>query len=42
VDRVVHESESVIIITEAQRKFIVNFNSFYLLEMEKFGNYALP
>jgi hypothetical protein len=41
VDPVVHGSESASIITEAQRKFTVNFSSLYLFQMEKFDNYTL-
>jgi hypothetical protein len=41
VYRVMHGSERTSIITEAQRKFIVNFKSLRLLETEKSNNYAL-
>jgi hypothetical protein len=36
-----HGKESVDIITEAQRKFNVNFSGLHLFEMEKFENSAL-
>jgi hypothetical protein len=41
MDRVVHGSESVSIVTEVQSKVIVNFNSLHLLQIEKFDNCAL-